>query len=223
MSANTSLLEEAFHLYLDNAYIAVPMIAAIVVTAIAMWLLAAAVTLAVLGAPFYAAPRPILFLAGISLLLVAVLALVSVVADTIAGGMVAELALSIAVGGRMGLAEAWERVKPRALTLVVAAILAGIVSLILSIVPVVGLAVAETLFAPVPLLVVKGRGAVESMEGSARLVLDSLSRRAEVPLAAFVIFLLGALNSTLGILVSLLGYPYVVLLYALYAVREGVL
>ncbi len=224
-----SLVEEAFHLYVENLYIAVPMLAAVVVTAVAS-ALAALATYASLSGVFATlrgsglATGVILAPFAVVLLLVAlVFAFVAVAANTVAGGVVAELALGLVGGRRLELGEAWERVKPRVVTLLVAALLAGVVTLLLALVPVVGLAAAETLFTPLPLLVVAGRGALDSLSGSFDVVVESLSRRAEVPLVVFVIYLVGAAHHVLGLLVSLLGYPYAILLYALYMKEEGLI
>ena len=224
MQGGKSLVEEAFQLYTENLYIAVPMLVAVVVDAVVGALAAAAVYATLMGPVLL--QRPGFFIVpflGVALVLALILALVAVFANTVAGGVVAQLALGIVGGRRLSLGEAWELVKPRAAALVVAAIIAGVVTLVLALVPVIGAALGATLFVPLPVLVVSGRGALEALGESVNIVLDSFSRRAEVPLVVFALFLVGALNSALGILVSLFGYPYAVLLYTLYMRREHII
>ncbi|GEM_PF-3373426 len=223
-----SLVERALRLYAENLYIAVPMLAAVIVTAVASTLAAILTAASITGviAALHGPSAPGLLLAPVAAVLLLVsllLALIAVTANTLAGGVVAELALALVRGERIGVGEAWERVKPHLARLFLAALVAGVISLVFAVIPFVGLAAAETLFTPLPLLVVSGRGVLGSLDGSFSTVLGSLSRRAEVPLVVFIIYLVGAAHHVLGLLVSLVGYPYAVLLYALYMREEGLL
>ncbi len=217
------LLSRSFNLYLSNLVIAAPMVVAVIVDAILYGIL----NLFFFGSafarwPLYYAFHPYPLFAGF-FLLTAIVSFLAFVVNTVAGGVVADMSWRIVEGRPYSLESSFNYIKQFALQLIVAGIVAGIFILLLSLIPIVGTAVGMTLFAPLPLLIVRGRDVVDSLRRSVEIVIDSVSRRFEVPLASFIVFLLGfAGGRAFQLLVTLVGYPYIVLLYALYMREMGV-
>lgn len=217
------ILSRSFNLYLSNLVIVAPMVVAVILDT----LLIGVLSLFFFGFafarwPLHYAFHPYSLFAGFFLLIALVSFLVFMV-NTVAGGVVADMSWRIVERRPYSLESSFNYVKQFVPQLIVAGVATGILILVLSLIPVVGTAVGTTLFAPLPLLIVRGRDVVDSLRKSVELVVDSVSRRFEVPLVSFIIFLVGVAGGwAFQLLVTLVGYPYVVLLYALYMSEVGV-
>lgn len=221
--SSEDILSRTFSLYMSNLVIVAPMVAAVVLDALITGLL----KLSFYGFAFagwhlrYAfSPYPLF--AGF-LLLMALASFLAFVVNTVAGGVVADMSWRVVERRPYSLESSFNYVKQFIPQLVVAGVVAGIAVLVLSLIPVVGEAAGLTAFAPLPLLIVRNGNVSYSLRRSVGIVWESASRRFEVPLAAFIVFLLGAAGGpALQLLVTLVGYPYVLLLYALYMAETGV-
>lgn len=211
-----NLIAQALDVYARNLVIVVPMFIAVVADAILFSLASLLLAGLFFHGFFFIAYYPFM-LAPWFLVFLAVFVFIAFVVNNIAGGVVADVAWRIVEGRGYSLEASFNYVKQFVVQLVVSGIIAGIAVLVLSVIPIVGTAIGLTLFSPIPLLVVRGRDAIESVKRSAEIVVGSASRRFEVPLVSFIVFLIGVAGGRLlQLLVSLLGYPYVIVLYALY-------
>jgi len=91
-------------------------------------------------------------------------------------------------------------------------LLMGLVTILLSMIPLIGTALALTLLSAVPLLLLRRRDTGGAVSESASTIIDATRKDLEVPVAAFIAFLLSSFIP----LLSILAWPYVAVLYAPY-------
>ncbi len=215
----SSLLEEAFNAYTKNLEIIIPMAALIV----AVYVIALVVLFAVLpiGLVGLLAFKPHVFY-GILVATPLLLLLLAIVGGAVSGlclGVMARMALDVAKGRKASLEGAMSHVRNRPVDFIVLGIIAGLVCLVLGVVPAVGLAVAATPLTFAFLMVAGGSRVSEALGKCIDTTLKALGRRPEVPLVVFLIYVLIAAGS-IGVLVALFGVPYAYILAAMHLARE---
>ena len=217
--SRSSILEEAFKAYTENLAMVVPAAALILVVSLTVFILVLSVL--PLGLIGLLAGKPfsiVSLLLGAPILLLIALAVV-VVTSSLCLGTLASMAVTASTGERADLSEAFELSKAKLSTLLPVGLVVSLLTLFFSVIPLVGTAVALTAFTPAFVLVVLGASAGEALEESVRVMVDALSKRPEVPVVVFVIYLLSS-TWRLGLLAWVLGAPYAFTLVAYYLVNE---
>ena len=215
-----SIIQKTLELYTSNLVLIVPQIATLIVGAI---LIALIWSLGLFMGTFMFFMWRNIFALLFLLPLILVLLLVLVVVAAIANGVTAHMAVDVVYTGRCSLGRSFEVAKTRIVALIVSHIIAGIVVLVLSLIPVVGRAIGLTLFTPLPILIMRNIGVVDSLGRSISIVIESIGKRIEVPLVIFLIYLVASVVPGLGLIIFLLGVPYAILLVAQYMFGENIL
>ena len=213
------ILEEAYRTYTKNLVMVVPAVALVLAVSLAVFILVLSILpLGLIGtlAGRLSSIIPLLF--GVPVLFLIALAVI-VVASSLCLGTLASMAVEASRGGRADLGEAFEHSKARLSTLLPVGLVVSLLALFSSVIPLVGTATALTLFTPAFVLAILGASASEALEESVRIMLDALSRRPEVPVVVFVVYLLSS-TWRLGLFVWMLGVPYAFTLVAYYLVNE---
>ncbi len=216
------ILEVVFDLYKENLEMLVPIVLYAIVLYLATFILVilflpmSFVWLPWLGTRFLYDPTIILKLA---LLVVLVLIPIAAVGGAVAFGALSKMALMAVTTGKSNLEEGFRAAMNRLAPLVIVLLITAVLSVIASVVPLLGPALVITALSPAPILVMLGSSASNAVSESFRIISEAFSKKAEVPLIIFVIAMLSSAG-TIGALILILGVPYAYLLLAYYIVRE---
>ena len=217
MSETKPLVQEVVKLYTSNmASLVLPMLAITVVR-----LVTSVGPGAVVYRGAYHLSGPVGFVLTLATLTALALLIPVIVAAYVASyGMVASASLRLARGEPATLSAALQDTFARVLPLTAVCLASMVAYAAMRAIPLVGPitgAVTAALLAPAPVLAMAGRRALDSLTEGASMVVESLSRRPEVPLAIFVASLVGALlTGPLSALYELFATPFAVLLSAYY-------
>lgn len=159
------------------------------------------------------------FLLKLAILIILVLIPIAAVGGAIAFGTLSRMALSAVTTGKSNLERDFKAAMGRLAPLIIVLLLTAVLSIIASVVPILGPALVITALSPAPILVILGSSASNAISDAFRIMSDAFNRKAEIPLVIFIIALLSS-TGTIGLLVLILGVPYAYLLLAYYIVYE---